>query len=369
MRLYVILSIILCWLFGLINESGWGFIIKSDEKMNWLILLWSLYLLIIKKRRFIPTLKNGYIIGVFLLFIIIPYFISNKWDGAFYMFSFLTIYCFSNINISAKELMFSSFIIGFLGLGLITVYLRTDILSGWNDNGIAMLALFSFVFFTTYFNSLKTKWQRSICWCIALIYILQIAGTDSRGAILFMSTSLFMVYARKFTLRYIRNNKTILFIVHFPLIIALITAWIASQDWFTAFDSWYQMEYTKPVFNGREILWTETLEKIHKYPFGVGEFTINYHNSAMACIGVFGIIGYLFWSKFFIKLLKKLATYFHDSNVYAFTCAFIIIYIQQSTELGFIKTTPNMLPYMILGLGLGRIRWYQKHNIWKKSVL
>lgn len=368
MRIPVILSIVLCWVFGLLNESGWGLLVKTDEKMYWLIFFWSLYLFIIKGRRALPSLSIEYVIGFVLCFIIIPFLVSGRWDGALYMSSFLTIYCFSNINISTKELAITAFIIGILGLCLITVYLRTEILSGWNDNGIAMLTLFSFIYFATYFNSVKSKWKRIVCWFITILYVMQIARTDSRGALLFMSASIFFIFAKDFTKRYVSRHNVILFIIYFPLIIAIVTVWIAAQHWFTEFDTWYQLNYTKAFFNGREVLWTEAFKNLLEYPLGVGDFAINYHNSAVACIGVFGIVGYLLWSTFFIKLLKYLVKFFNDYMVYAFSCAFIIIYIQQSIELGFIKTTPNMLPYMVLGLGLGKIRWYKsKRYVYGKS--
>lgn len=360
MRILVILSIILCWIFGLINDSGWGISFSTDEKMNWIIFLWAMYLFISKKRKILPTLNIEYIIALILFFIIIPFFISKEWEGGLYFFSFLTIYCFSNISITKKELAITAYLIGLLGLCLITIYLRTEILSGWNDNGIAMLTLFSFIYFTTYFNSIKSKWQKYIYWCIAILYIVQISRTDSRGAILFMSASLYMVIAKQTTIKYLSKSIFRFIIIHIPLIIALVTIYIAAQSWFTNLDTWYQLNHAKPLFNGREVLWTETLKNIFQYPLGTGKFIINYHNSAIACIGVFGILGYFLWSKFFIKLLNYMIPYFKDSMVYAFTCAFLVIFIQQSTELGFIKPTPNMLPYMILGLGIGRIRWYKR---------
>lgn len=62
---------------------------------------------------------------------------------------------------------------------------------------------------------------------------------------------------------------------------------------------------------------------------------------------------------FFKRQLSALTEYLEDYTVYACMCAFILIYLQQSVELGFINRMPNMIPYMILGLGLGKVRMYE----------
>lgn len=361
MRFFVVLSIILIWFFSLVNESGWGLLLHTGEKMNWLIFAWSMYLLLIKKRKFIPTMSIETLMGFILFFIIVSFYISGKWEGATYLVSFLTIFCFSNINISVKELSFSALAIGFLGLGLITIYAKTEMLSGWNDNAIAMLTLFSFIYFSIFFNSAKKKWIRVLCWIMTFAYVVQIAGTDSRGALLFMLLAVIMMLTRETTRKIISNPNIRALIVYFPLIIAIVTVCIASQSWFLELNNWSQLNYGKPIFNGRDELWADGFNDILDYPLGRGEFLINYHNSAVGCIGVFGIIGYILWSNFFKRRLTTMTKYLDDYTVYACMCAFILIYMQQSVELGFISPMPIMMPYMILGLGLGRVRWHERY--------
>ena len=360
MRIFVVLSIILVWLFSLVNGSGWGVLLHTGEKMNWLIVVWSMYLLLIKKRKFIPVINEVTLIGFILFFIFIPFSISDKWEGATYLVSFLTIFCFSNINISTKELSFSAFAVGCLGLGLISIYARTEILSGWNDNSIAMLTLFSFIYFSIFFNSAKKKWIRLLCWIIAVFYIIKIGSTDSRGGLLFMMLAVIMMFTRETTRKIISKSKIRALIIYFPLIVAIIVVWISSQTWFRELDNWSQLNYGKPIFNGREELWADTFDDIVNYPFGCGEFVINYHNTLVACVGVFGIIGCILLCDFFRRQLVAMIRYLDDYTVYACMCAFILIYMQQSVELGFISPMPNMMPYMILGIGLGRVRWYER---------
>ena len=362
MRLSVVLSIIAVWGFALVNDSGLGKLFYTEEKMNWLIVICSIYLWGIRKRTFIPKMRIDIVLCFLLFFIFIPYFISNGWDGATYLISFLTIFCFSNINISSRELTVSSLVIGFLGIGLITVYQKTGILSGWNDNSIAMLTLFSYIYFSIFFNSVKGYYARLLCLIVSLVYYIMILGTESRGAALFMSLSILLMLTKNYTWEMLKKNKVRFLVIHFPLIIAVMTVWISEQSWFPELDRLYQIEHTKPIFNGRDRIWGNVFNQMMEYPFGVADYNVNHNNSEIACIGLFGIIGNNISCNIFQRHLSKMSEHLYDSIVYACMCAFIVIFIQQSTELGFIRPCPNMMPYMILGLGLGRVRWYEEHE-------
>lgn len=365
MRILVVLSIILVWLFALVNWSGWGFLLHSTEKMNWLFLIWAFYWFFVRRRSFIPKMNPGMIMFFLLLMVFVPFFISGKWHGALYLVSFLTIYCFSNINITDKELIVSSLAIGIMGAGLISIYQSTDILSGWNDNTIAMLTLFSYIYFTIFFNSAKGKFTRFLCFIVSLIYYVMISKTASRGATLFMIISIVLMLTRNYSKGVLSKSYIRFFILQAPLVIALATLWVSAQSWFPAWDTAYQMKHIKPFFNGRDELWKEALGYLSNYPLGTGRFVMNYHNSAVACISVFGVLGYLIWVNFFQRQLTTMSKYMADYTVYACLCAFLIIFVQQATELGFISENPNVVPYMILGLGLGRVRWYEERRTLK----
>ncbi len=362
MRFAVILTIVLVWIFSLVNESGYGQLLHTGEKMNWLILAWALFLYVRKKRKFLPPLTSAKRLGFILFMVLIPYVLCGRWHGATYMLSFLVIFCFSNINISSKELSVSALAVGFLGLALITIYSRTSFLAGWNDNAIAMLALFSFIYFSIFFNTAKRKWVRFMCWGMAVAYIVQIFGTDSRGAALFMLLSVATTFFQLRTQKILSKSSIRALVIHLPLLIAVVVVLVSSMSWFAELDNWSLRNFDKTFFNGRDVLWADGFEDILRYPLGRGEFVINYHNSAVACIGVFGVLGYVLWSNFFKRQLGLMSEFMEDYTVYACMCSFIIIYLQQSVELGFLNQMPNMMPYMILGLGLGKVRWL----IWKQ---
>lgn len=359
MRFFVIVVIALVWLFSLVNESGWGLSLQTGSKMNGLILLWAAYWCLVRNKRYVPRVGRGLSWSIFLVFVVVAYLVSHKWDGASYLVSFLAIYCFSNICLTEKELSLSSLIVGLMGAGLITVYRSTAILSGWNDNAIAMLTLFSFIYFSIHFNSVKAAWHKYLCWGIALWYALQLMATESRGAVLFMFAIVFLILYRQRARQLLSTRRFNALAIHLPLLIAIGTVVIAGTSYFQGLNAWSLSQFGKTIFNGRDELWLDGFNDILLYPLGRGDFTINYHNSAVACISVFGVVGYWLWSAFFKKCVDRLSLYVNDDMVYGCLCAFLVIYVQQSTELGFITPMPNMLPYMILGLGLGRVRRYE----------
>ena len=115
--------------------------------------------------------------------------------------------------------------------------------------------------------------------------------------------------------------------------------------------------YGKSAFNGRDILWMEAYERLFDtYLLGEGEFLINHHNSGVAILSVFGVIGYVCWYKILEKLIQFMRIYANDRLLLGFMSTFFLIFWQQSFELGLVSASPNMIPYMILGLGIARAR-------------
>lgn len=365
MNVFLVALIILFWCFSLVNESGWGSMMHTPDKMNYLILAWT-GLLILGQKKYIPNLNAGLRLLMFIIFVFVAYLVSHKWDGASYAIAFLTVYCFSNVKLNQKELAVTAFTIGLLGAGLITIYQSTAILSGWNDNAIAMLTLYSFIFFSIHINEIQSKFFRCLYWGIAVWYLLQILNTDSRGAAVFMVLMMVLLLNREKTISLFCRPGIQSLIIHLPLIIAVLVVYVASTDMYQQLNTWSEAQTDKTIFNGRDELWLNAFNDIPNYPFGRGQFVINYHNSAVACIGVFGILGYWVWTRYFKAAYNEYAGYLNDFFVFGCLCAFTVIYLHQSVELGFITTVPNMLPYMILGLGLGRIRQYQTQQLWPR---
>ena len=117
-------------------------------------------------------------------------------------------------------------------------------------------------------------------------------------------------------------------------------------------------EFGKTLFNGREKVWLSALASIwDNLLFGTGYVDSGvYHNSAIACLVAYGIVGYGLWIGLFLVILKEALPCRRDICVAGALSAFFVIFWQQSVELGFFSATPNLIPYLVLGVLLGRVR-------------
>ena len=117
-------------------------------------------------------------------------------------------------------------------------------------------------------------------------------------------------------------------------------------------------EFGKSMFNGRDTTWLEGFQQMKEHPlFGTGYIDSGiWHNSAIACLTAYGVIGYVLWLRLFHMILGDAAPYTDDVCVIGSMSAFIVIFWQQSVELGFFAPNPNLLPYAVLGILLGRMK-------------
>ena len=96
---------------------------------------------------------------------------------------------------------------------------------------------------------------------------------------------------------------------------------------------------------------------------GSGQLQAGYwHNCAISCLMTYGIVGYTVWVKFLYKILASGKGFLKDSYVFGSAIAFCLILIQQSFELGLFAPNPNMIPYLILGILMGRIHYLKSRE-------
>ena len=146
-------------------------------------------------------------------------------------------------------------------------------------------------------------------------------------------------------------------ILLFPLIVAIGIVLIKDLPVVEAVNDWSYNVFNKPIFNGRDIIWERGFKTWIKSPF-IGNGNMNYgvyHNSAITSLVGAGGIGYIILIGVCYKLLSHAVKWINDSVVYGLATAFLIVWMQQSVELGMISSEPNIIPYMILGLLYARI--------------
>lgn len=352
------IGVLACWIFSFVNSSGWGEAYGTPELMYKILVAVSLILLLSESKKWNYNYRVYGNLLIFLLlffFVLMPLYLNSSTDGLKYLSSFLTIYCFSYTKPTIRLFHQSGLFVAMLGIAVLMLY--KTILSGWNDNGIAMIGLFSFLFYAiSLFGKVKLKF---LIWglIISFIYASFLFSMDSRSSIVFIVIAFVAIFLFRIIEPFLKMRFTYLFLLLVPLFLAIITCQVASTDYFPKLDLWSYNKYGKPFFNGRDELWQQSFDYLwDSYGFGMYKFRINFHNSAMACLAVFGVGGYITWIASFWYILKNLNNYLNEPYVYGGVVAFLLIYLQQSLDLGFINECPNMVPYMMLGLCIARAK-------------
>ncbi len=351
-----IITIILLWIISFVEPSGWAQLIHLPDKINITICAFASIYFIANYKKRLP-ISQWLLVGIILTLVIIPYAVSDTWQGASYAVAFLTVYIISQCRITEAVIKYTALAIAGLGLCILYIYVYGNILSGWNDNAISIVGLFSFLYFSIFLISRrkgKSFWYWNI---VTLLYLNLLFKTDCRSGMLFSMIAVTGIYFARRTRLLLSRKNIRLILLNFPLIISLIVIGIAASSYFPALERWSWQNLDKGIFNGRNELWDYAYQQLEKsYYIGTGKFMINYHNSGVAALSVFGILGYICWIKFFSKCLSYLKTHISDQIIFGCMLAFLLIFMQQSFDLGFIAECPNLLPYTILGIGLGRAR-------------
>lgn len=354
-QLKTIISIILIWIISFVEPSGWAMLLHLPEKINFtLFIIAVIFFAAIPEKRL--TISRSLFWAILSFIVIIPFLTSSTWQGASYAMAFLTTYIVSQGTITEKVIKYTSIAIAGLGLFILYIYLYGSILSGWNDNAMSMVGLFSYLYFSIFLISkrgLRSFWIWNI---VTVIYLQLLFKTDCRSGMLFSIIAVLAIYFAKQSKRFLGNPKLRLILLNVPLLISLVVISFAASTFYEELNNWSLQNLDKSIFNGRNLLWEHAYDLLVRSDYlGTGKFMINYHNSGVAAISVFGLAGYFCWIKFFSTNLNRLSYYISDNIVFGSILAFLLIFLQQSVDLGLIGEYPNLLPYAILGIGIGRV--------------
>lgn len=362
-RVYLLLLVVLVWAFSTINTSGWGVANRTD--LITIIVLVTLFLFVNNKaqsklRLGGPNARLSFF--TFLSFVLIPVVFHGSFEGASYLTMILLVYCFSQFEVTSSFITISGYIIAGLGLATLFVFNRMDFLSGWNENQIAMIGLFSCLYYFISLSGHLTLRKITIGIAISLLYITLLQPTNARASILFIFIAIAIIYTNKAAIKLLKKKSALFWCLSIPLLLAIMVVLFPNFSLFEQIKEISASEFSKSTaFNGRDEIWKEAFLRLPKNFFlGTGEFEVNHHNSAVAVLDTFGVIGYVCWFRLLRKQLELIKTFLADEIVFGCMISFLIIFWQQSLELGFVSPLPNMVPYMILGLGLGRVNTIRK---------
>lgn len=367
-NLLFILSVILVWVFSLVNTSGLGLAYDTPTKTNIVICLWCLTLILSGKDILLKVFKaNTQLVRFTVLsFVIFPLLIASSWEGLTYLMMVPLVYCFSEQKVTTWAMNISGYAVAGLGLFILYVFKNTGILSGWNYNHISMIGLFSYIYYSISLYGNMSGKKLTIGVAISLLYIMMLSSMNSRSSIIFIMLSVLFAYKGDWLMWLLKKKRFVFFALNVPIIISLICILFPNLFIFQYFGEWSMENFGKSAMNGRDKLWLEAYNELFdSYFLGEGEFLINYHNSGVAVLSVFGVIGYICWYKLLARPMQFIRLYASDSLMLGFISSFLLIFWQQSFELGFVNASPNMIPYMILGLGIARargIRQRQQHK-------
>lgn len=359
----------LMWLVSMAQGSGLGEQLQVTQRTQMLLLALAVGLILIKlkscKIKPASILLGG---GLCVLFLLIPFALYGATTGIGYLYVFLLLFVLSQVKLTEKHIRLTALSYGVLGITFLLFYNYTPILSGWNTNSVAMLGFFSYAMFYVGFMNVKLRRAKVAVLVVALFYMYLLEVTDSRSGLLFVALSVFFILNLFKSSKLYQNGKISAFLLLLPLMIAGTVVLISQSPMYAQLNNWSMKTFDKPIFNGRENLWEYGFRTLWDSPlFGSGEINNGWHNSAITCLTAFGILGYLLWIVVFKRLLDKSKPYLSDVYVSEAITAFFLIYLQQSVELGLISTAPSFIPYVILGVILGRIRYLNSTDVVKTT--
>lgn len=355
-------EIVLVWLSSLFNGTGLGNAHHTDRiTIAALVVLSAFFLL--RHRRVSVHKRIVYAFGgMTFIFVFSGLLHGRELGGAQYLCCFLLVYVFSQIKIQEHAMRLSGLAVLALGTMILTIYDYGTQLSGWNENSIAMIGLFSYILFAVSFYDQQSRWSKFLVLLSGAGVLWLIAPTDSRSCMIALVVTILLALTAKPCPRVLQSRGWTMFLLIIPLLVALITVVLSLSSIAPKMDIWSRRVFGKPIFNGRDRLWLVGFRSFLHYPFfGSGRINANnWHNTAIACLTSFGMVGYAFWLKCLYLPLKRGSLYLSDPIVTGCMAAFLLMNAQQSFELGMFSSNPNLLIYLPLGLLLGRIRYLKE---------
>lgn len=364
---YIFAGIMLVWASMVINPSGFGSAYHTPELTQIIIAIFALlkWQKIHKQRvSGITPYSNSFAwVLVIFSFVLLPLLTAQSIEGMQYLAAFMAIFIYANTRITQRTMAVSGLAVAIGGLFILGVYSFTDILKDWNDNAISIFGIFSFFFYGISIYGQLSRRKIIEFVIISILYIAALFSTASRGGMIFIVIAVLVLIYRDKLKQTVGSPKNVIIFLTIPLALSFIVIAIANTSLYGQINAINLFETGKTLFNGRENIWMDSYKKlIDSYLLGIGHFDYNYHNSAVACLTVFGIFGYIGWISLFKNYIKRCLPFIDDYVVYGALSSFYLIFIHQSIELGFISFSPLYLPYMILGIALGRARLYREQG-------
>lgn len=354
--IYTVIMVVL-WILNLFNGTGLGSAFQTTERARLLIYFIFSIIVITNARRNIKPIYYP-IIGMSLFFIVVSYLKGYNYMGLHYISSFLLIFILSKLRVNVKAVRLTGIAYAVMGMAILIIYDFGSLLSGWNSNSIGMIGLYSYLFFLIPLYDVKSFNSKIVIIAITALYAFLIGPTDSRSSVLFAIVGVLFalsILPRRLITATDRRYYLLLLI---PLFVAIFVIIVSKGPYMDALNLWSIEKFGKYIFNGRDEIWEMGFKKLFdSFLMGGGNLnSYNWHNCVIHGLTSYGIIGFILWIVSFKNILSMGRPWINDIIVQGCIITFIVIYLQQSVELGLISESPNLLPYIILGMMLGRVK-------------
>lgn len=351
------------WLLSLLYSSGIGQQYDVYGKVKIIVICLFIFNILVTKKFNKISKKMLF----FFIYLIVNCTFTKLLYGSDildYVWLYLLILLIGTLDIQESHVRAVSCIYGFLGLIVLFIYNYGSAFSGWNTNSIAIIGFFSFAVMTVSFNRNNSKWIICVLVIYFCVYCKWSSVLNSRGGILFAFIVLLGALKIIPFQKLLKTPDKILFVLLIPFMIALVISLIRNTSFAYSLDVWSQQTFNKPIFNGRDDLFYNGFLQWLKHPvLGNGNLSsANWHNSAVTMLVGCGFVGFLIWIFGTRDILKKAIPYFDDNIVYGLIVGFVVIWLQQSVELGLVAAQANAIPYAMLGLLIGRINTLKKQT-------
>ena len=307
------------------------------------------------RREFFLTLGLVLIIGVW------PAYKGYGTMGLEYGWLLLLPYVLGQFAFSEQDARAIGFSCGMMAFVIVAARVFLGVFGNWNNNDIAMAGFMGCV---VYSAVPWRTWGMKILHKVLLVSMtLMLLQLDSRSCLISMLVLAMFAFRIIPVDLFIRKKWIRRLMLIFPLLVAVTVVLFQKSQLFVDLNA-LSMEYiNKPIFNGRNTIWEQGLQIVMDYPW-LGKGRIDnghWHNCAITTMTAFGILGYSLWLYYFDKIMSDAQRWKGDLCLAGCVTAFLTIMFQQSFELGLVSTTASMMPYLIAGVMLGRMRRLSEH--------
>ncbi len=362
--------LILLWVVNLFNGTGLDQVYHVTDLAQWITILLFIVCVGYKflTRRGMQVGKMSfYTFGILILIFIFSPLLNGYGftAGIEYLWVFCLIYLLAHMKIDEKTMMWTALVYGMMGFAILYIYNFGSALKGWNENSIAMIGMHSYLIMLVPFFRRHRFRIKLILVGLAFLFSYMVSPTNSRSGILFGFIAVLLaigIIPRKI----VTGSRKITWLwLLVPLFIAIIVVMFSKGGYMSALNHWSYQQFNKPIFNGRDELWSRGFDRLGASPlFGTGNLNAaNWHNSAVTCLYATGFVGFAFWIAVFANILNRTRDYLDDYIVTGCFVGFIVLYAQQSVELGFISGNPTLLGYVLLGMMLGRVNYLRRERL------